>query len=184
MRPDAPAPTACKRLGCRSSCRLRHWDDGVNNEVAEANRHGWKSEVWKQVEAAAGAVKQAMTPEAPMHDLRDLLDRVAVLAGFSKGKIRARMLRVTYATARLQTLDRGAPVARSTVEKELGHGSGTMLEAVYGPLGEMRHRSDVVEYRFDQHFERRREGIFTKAGEEISAPLSRTIQVVHAVEVG
>jgi integrase len=118
-----------------------------------------------------------MAPEAPMHDLRDLLDRVAARAGFPKGRIRARMLRVTYATARLQTLDRGAPVARWTVEKELGHGSSKMLEAVYGRLGEMRHRSEVVEYRFDQHFERRGDGLVTKAGKVISAPLACTIPV-------
>jgi hypothetical protein len=84
----------------------------------------------------------------------------------------------------LQTLDRGAPVARWTVEKELGHGSGKMLEAVYGRLGEMRHRSDVVEYRLDQHFERRGGRIFTKAGEEVSAPLARTIPMATAGAVG
>ncbi len=116
-----------------------------------------------------------MKPEAPMGDLRDLLDRVALFAGFPKGRVRARMLRVTYATARLQTLDRGAPVARWTVEKELGHGSGRMLESVYGRLGEVRHRAKVVEYRFDQHFERRGDRIVTKAGKEVSAPFSRTI---------
>jgi integrase len=109
-----------------------------------------------------------------MRDLRDLLDRVAVRAGFPKGRIRARMLRVTYATTRLQTLDRGAPVARWTVEKELGHGSGKMLEAVYGRLGEMRHRAEVVEYRFEQHFERRGDGIVTRDERGI-----RTIRAHH-----
>ena len=82
---------------------------------------------------------------------------------------------MTYATARLQTLDRGAPVASWTVERELGHGSGKMLESVYGRLGEVRHRSDVVEYRFEQHFERRGDGVVTKAGKAVSAPLARTI---------
>jgi integrase len=116
-----------------------------------------------------------MTPEAPMGDLRDLLDRVAVRAGFPKGRVRARMLRVTYATARLQSLDRGAPVAHWTVERELGHGSGRMLESVYGRLGEIRHRAETVEYRFDQHFDRRGDRIVTRTGEEVSAPLARTI---------
>jgi hypothetical protein len=59
---------------------------------------------------------------------------------------------VTYATARLQTLDRGAPVSPWTVEKELGHGSREMLEEVYGRVGQVRHRSEVVEYRVEQHF--------------------------------
>jgi hypothetical protein len=45
------------------------------------------------------------------------------------------LFRVTYATARLQTLDRGAPVSPWTVEKELGHGSREMLEEVYGRGG-------------------------------------------------
>jgi hypothetical protein len=75
-------------------------------------------------------------------------------------------------------------VARWTVEKELGHGSGKMLEAVYGRLGEMRHRSEVVEYRFDQHFERRGDGVVTKAGKAVSAPLARTIEVATADAVG
>jgi integrase len=91
--------------------------------------------------------------EAPITDLRDLLDRVAVRAGWQKGEIRTRPFRVTYATARLQTLDRGAPVSPWTVEKELGHGSRDMLEEVYGRLSEVRHRSDVVEYRVEQHFD-------------------------------
>ena len=92
------------------------------------------------------------SPREPT-DLRDLLDRVAVRAGWRKGEIRTRPFRVTYATARLQTLDRGAPVSPWTVEKELGHGSRDMLEEVYGRLGEVRHRSDVVEYRVEQHFD-------------------------------
>ena len=77
----------------------------------------------------------------------------AVTAGWQDGEIRTRPFRVTYATARLQTLDRGAPVSPWTVEKELGHGSRDMLEEVYGRVGEVRHRSEVVEYRVEQHFD-------------------------------
>jgi integrase len=91
--------------------------------------------------------------EAPLTDLRDLLDRVARRAGSEDGEVRTRMFRVTYATARLQTLDHGAPVAPWTVEKELGHASREMLEEVYGRLGDVRHRSDMVEYRVEQHFD-------------------------------
>jgi integrase len=79
--------------------------------------------------------------EAPLTDLRDLLHRVARRAGWKEGVIRTRPFRVTYATARLQTLDHGAPVSPWTVEKELGHGSRDMLEDVYGRLPEVRHRS-------------------------------------------
>jgi integrase len=91
-------------------------------------------------------------------DLRDLLDRVAVRAGWQKGEIRTRPFRVTYATARLQTLDGGAPVSPWTVEKELGHGSRDMLEEVYGRLGDVRHSSEAVEYRVEQHFDWSGEG--------------------------
>jgi integrase len=134
--------------------------------------------VWERLQAGGSLLFPSpyMTPEAPMGDLRDLLDRVSVRAGFPKGRVRARMLRVTYATARLQTLDRGAPVASWTAERELGHGSGKMLASVYGRLGEVRHRSEVVEYRFEQHFERRGDGVVTKAGKAVSAPLARTIE--------
>ena len=92
--------------------------------------------------------------EAPLTDLRDLLDRVARRAGWEDGDVRTRMFRVTYATARLQTLDHGARIAPWTVEKELGHATREMLEEVYGRLGDVRHRSDVVEYRVEQHFDK------------------------------
>jgi integrase len=110
--------------------------------------------------------------EASLTDLRDLLDRVAVRAGWKAGEIRSRVFRVTYATARLQTLDRGAPVSPWTVEKELGHGSRDMLEEVYGRVGDVRHRSEAVEYRVEQHFD-------WKDGEWVpkkkqSAPIVRT----------
>jgi hypothetical protein len=39
------------------------------------------------------------------------------------------------------------------VEKELGHGSRDMLEEVYGRVASVRHRSEAVEYRVEQHFE-------------------------------
>jgi len=34
---------------------------------------------------------------------------------------------------------------------ELGHSSTKMIEATYGHLGVVRHRSEVVEYRVEQH---------------------------------
>lgn len=73
--------------------------------------------------------------------------------GLEDGEVRTRMFRVTYATARLQTLDHGAPVAPWTVEKEFGHAIPEMLEEVYGRLGNMRHRSGVAEYRVQQHLD-------------------------------
>jgi integrase len=84
-------------------------------------------------------------------DLNELLDAVAARAGWKAGEIRTKMFRHTYCAARLQTLDQGAPVAKYTVEKELGHGSAAMIEKIYGHLGEIRHRAENVEYRIEQH---------------------------------
>lgn len=86
-----------------------------------------------------------------LHEWRKTLDRIAVRAGFPKGSVRTKAFRHSFASARLQTMDNGAPVAIWTVSKELGHGSETMLKTIYGHLGQVRHRSDVVEYRVEQH---------------------------------
>jgi integrase len=58
-----------------------------------------------------------------------------------------------YTAARLQTLDRGAPVSIYTVSRELGHQSEEMVKRVYAHLGNFRHRAEVVEYRVDQRRE-------------------------------
>lgn len=92
--------------------------------------------------------------EAMITDVRKLLDRVGMRAGWRKGEIRSKMFRHTYCAARLQTLDSGAPVSTFTVSRELGHGSKDMVERVYGHLGAIRYRSEAVEYRVEQHAER------------------------------
>jgi integrase len=113
--------------------------------------------------------------EAMVTDVRKLLDRVAVRAGFltpvidpktgrqqrkTSGEpvwegrvIRTRIFRHTYCSARLQTLDQGEPVSTYTVRCELGHGSDDMVNKVYSHLGDARHRSQVVEYQVSQHAE-------------------------------
>jgi integrase len=91
--------------------------------------------------------------EGLVTDLRKSLNTVAALAGWKPGEIGTKMLRHTYCSARLQTLDRGAPVSPFTVAKELGHGGRALVDRVYGHLGEIRHRSEVVEYRVSQHLE-------------------------------
>jgi integrase len=113
--------------------------------------------------------------EAMITDVRKLLDRVAVRAGLltplidpTTGRqrrkpsgepvwegmiVRTRMFRHTYCSARLQTLDRGEPVSPFTVRCELGHGSDDMVNKVYSHLGDVRHRSEVVEYHVSQHQE-------------------------------
>lgn len=89
--------------------------------------------------------------EALLGDWRGTLDRIAERAGWKRGEIRSRMFRHTYCAARLQTLDGGAPISPFTVSRELGHGSGAMVDQVYSHLGTIRHRSEVVEYRLEQH---------------------------------
>jgi integrase len=84
-------------------------------------------------------------------DFRKVLNRVTVPAGWEAGAITSKMFRHTYCSARLQTVDRGAPVSQWTAEQELGHGSGDMIRSVYGHLGTIRHRAEVVEYRVEQH---------------------------------
>jgi integrase len=91
--------------------------------------------------------------ESMLTDFRKLLDGVAVRAGWKAGEIRSKMFRHTYCAARLQTLDQGAPVSTYTVGRELGHGGTALVERVYSHLGTVRHRSEVVEFRVEQHVE-------------------------------
>ncbi len=79
---------------------------------------------------------------------------MAKRAGLGAGELRSKAFRHTYCAARLQTLDRGAPVSIYTVARELGHGSDEMVKRIYAHLGEVRHRSEVVEYRVEQHLDR------------------------------
>jgi integrase len=84
--------------------------------------------------------------EGAIVEIRKLLDRIAVRAGWQPGEIRSRAFRHTYTAARLQTLDQGAPVSIFTVSRELGHGGDSLVKRVYGHLGQVRHRAEVVEY--------------------------------------
>lgn len=92
-----------------------------------------------------------------IRDVRKLLDAVGERSGFEHGSIRTKIFRHTYCAARLQTLDRGVPVAPFTVARELGHSGTAMVERVYGHLGRVRHRSEAVEYRVEKHLERLRQ---------------------------
>ncbi len=92
--------------------------------------------------------------EAMLTDLRTLLDPVAARGGWKAGEIRTKMFRHTYCAARLQSLDHDAPVSVYTVARELGHGGESMVRRVYGHLGDVRHRAEVVEYRVEQHAEK------------------------------
>jgi integrase len=89
--------------------------------------------------------------EAMVTDCHKLLDAIATRAGWSAGDIRSKMFRHTYCAARLQTVDQGAPVSVYTVAKELGHGGESMVRRVYGHLGQVRQRAEVVEYRIEPY---------------------------------
>jgi integrase len=89
--------------------------------------------------------------EAMLTDTRKLMDHVAARGSWKPGEIRTKMFRHTYCAARLQTLDGGAPISLYTVSRELGHTSPAMVQHVYSHLGTVRHRSEVVEYRIEQH---------------------------------
>jgi hypothetical protein len=47
----------------------------------------------------------------------------------------------------------GASPGREVVAKGMGHGGFSLVRKVYGHLGKIRHRSEVIEYRVEQHFE-------------------------------
>jgi integrase len=89
--------------------------------------------------------------EGRLVELRKLFDRVAIRGGWSAGDIRSRALRHTYCSARLMTLDGGVAVSTFQVAREMGHGGDSLVRRIYGHLGEIRHRSEAVEYRVEQH---------------------------------
>lgn len=89
--------------------------------------------------------------EAMVTDCRKLLDAVSARVGFAAREVNLYDFRHTYCAARLQTLDGDAPVSPYTVGTELGHGGVSLVNRVYGHLGTVRHRSNAVEYRVQQH---------------------------------
>jgi integrase len=127
-----------------------------------------------------------------LRDTRKLLDRIAKRVGWARGEIRHRIFRHTYCACRLQALDRGAPVSPYVVSRELGHGSEEMVRRVYSHLGTVRHRSEVVEYRVEQHYERLGDQLIRlgfdiksvikeRAGEETEAPAPTEVEAGEAV---
>jgi integrase len=109
----------------------------------------------------SGLLFPSSRSEAPamICDTRKMLDAVARRAGWEKGDIRTKMCRHSYCAARLQTLDRGHPVSPWTVSREMGHGGRALVDRVYGHLGEVRHRSDAVEFRVEHHREELKVGV-------------------------
>ena len=71
--------------------------------------------------------------EAMLVDPRKPLAKIAGRAGLNT-PVLLHSLRHTYTAQRLQTCDRGCPVAIYTVARELGHRSTAMIEKRYGHL--------------------------------------------------
>lgn len=84
--------------------------------------------------------------EAMIRDIRKALDHISERVGWQKGEVRTKAFRHTFCAAALQLLDRGHPISPWTVAKWMGHGGQSLVDRIYGHLGEVRHRSDVLEY--------------------------------------
>ncbi len=97
-----------------------------------------------------------LAPEGMIVDLRKALDTIGQRAGLPAGYVHLHMLRHTYTAARIQTLDRGAPVSLYTVARELGHSGTAMIEDRYGHLHDRAQAgaSEVVEYRVEHWADR------------------------------
>jgi integrase len=92
------------------------------------------------------------TSERMVADVRKALDRIAARVGFEAGSVRLHQLRHTYTAARIQTLDRGAPVALYTVARELGHKSQAMIEKRYGHVHDRAtDRTEDVSFRIEAY---------------------------------
>lgn len=99
----------------------------------------------------ARGAKRGASGEQMLGNFGQSLADIAARAGLEASEVHPHMLRHTYASARIQTLDRGHPVSPWTVAKEMGHGGRALVDRIYGHLGEIRHRAEHVEYRVEQH---------------------------------
>lgn len=104
-----------------------------------------------------------------IRDLRKSLDAIGAICGLEEGEVRTRRFRHTYCSARLQTVQRiikpgkdpatdpdayeHVEVSRFQVQKEMGHGGEQLVSRIYGHAARNPFRSDVVEFRTEQHRE-------------------------------
>ena len=136
---------------------VRRWREHAVNRAAhspEPGRHADRPDAALELSELDRAIAHAVGRLPERCRKGKLLDRIAKRVGWKKGEIRHRIFRHTYCAARFQTLDRGAPVSLYTVSREMGHGSEDMVRRMYAHLGAVRHRSEVVEFRVEQHYDR------------------------------
>lgn len=112
--------------------------------------------MWPQLKAILREYLEGPhAPEGPRlfdgGDCRKWMDGVAGALGWPRARVRLNVFRVTYASARVQTLDGGAPVSDWTVQREMGHGSPRMLQQVYVRIGSIRQRREQVEYVWSEY---------------------------------
>ena len=89
------------------------------------------------------------TPDRPIRNVKKLIEELGRRTGLQG--ITPKVFRHTYCAARLQTTDNGREIAQFTVAAELGHNSSQMVGDVYGHVGRVRHRSEVVEYPLEPY---------------------------------
>ncbi len=77
---------------------------------------------------------------------RRQLAAIAAAAELDADKVTPKVCRHSYCSARLQTVDSGFPVSEDIVRREMGHGTPDMVREVYGHLGQIRQRTEGVEF--------------------------------------
>jgi integrase len=87
--------------------------------------------------------------DKPIRNINKLIQQLSLRIG--REAVTPKIFRHTYCAARLQTMDNEKPIAQFTVSDELGHNSAQMVRDIYGHVGTVRHRSEVVEYPLEPY---------------------------------
>lgn len=83
-------------------------------------------------------------------DVRKMLAAIGERAGWKAGEDPVEDV-PTELLRRPAPDHRGEAVSQFTVTRGLGHGGSSLVDRVYGHLGSVRHRADVVEFRVQDH---------------------------------
>lgn len=106
-------------------------------------------------------------------DCRKALDAIGARAGIPAGRLRSRVLRTSYITHRLLSLDGGRPVTTEMVRQEIGHsGSSRTIERIYARVQRRRERLDPFGFRVEEYAER----------PHVAAAMARMGELIRASE--